>query len=92
MTSCASNPAGSLLAELDAESAEAVVLLGEEHRAVLRALRSLPGRRREAVILRHCLGLPEDEVAQTMNITKGTVKSATHRGLAALARLLKEEP
>jgi RNA polymerase sigma-70 factor (sigma-E family) len=80
-----------LLAELDAESAEAVVLLGEEHREVLRALRRLPDRQREAVILRHCLGLPEDEVAQAMNITKGTVKSATHRGLAALARLLKEQ-
>lgn len=27
-----------------------------------------------------------------MRVTKGTVKSATSRGLAALARLLKEEP
>jgi len=80
-----------LLTERDAESAEAVVLLGEEHREVLRALRTLPDRQREAVVLRHCLGLPEDEVAQAMNITKGTVKSATHRGLAALGRLLKEE-
>jgi len=80
-----------LLAEPDAESAEARVLLGEEHREVLRALRRLPDRQREAVILRHCLGLPEDEAAQAMNVTKGTVKSATHRGLAALGRFLKEE-
>jgi RNA polymerase sigma factor (sigma-70 family) len=75
----------------DAESAEARALLGEEHREVIRALRRLPDRQREAVILRHCLGLPEEEVASAMNVTRGTVKSAAHRGLAALARLLKED-
>jgi len=58
---------------------------------VLVALRRLPARQREAVILRYCLGLPEDEVAQSMNVSRGTVKSAAHRGLAALARILKED-
>ncbi len=42
-------------------------------------------------MLRHCLGLPEDEVAQAMNISRGTVKSASSRGIASLARMLKEE-
>jgi len=78
------------LLEPHAESAEARVLLGEEHREVLLALRGLPGRQREAVVLRHCLGLKEEEVAQAMNVSRGTVKSASHRGLAALARILKE--
>lgn len=41
------------------------------------ALRRLPARQREAVVPRHCLGLPEDEVAQAMNISRGTVKSAS---------------
>jgi hypothetical protein len=54
--------------EPDAESAEALALLGEEHREVLAALRRLPARQREAVVLRHCLGLQEDEVAKAMNI------------------------
>jgi RNA polymerase sigma-70 factor (sigma-E family) len=76
--------------EPDAESAEARALLGEEHREVLAALRRLPGRQREAVVLRHCLGLPEHEVAEAMKVSRGTVKSASHRGLAALARILKE--
>jgi RNA polymerase sigma-70 factor (sigma-E family) len=76
--------------EPDAESAEALALLGEEHREVLAALRRLPARQREAVVLRHCLGLPEDEVAEAMNISRGTVKSASSRGIASLARMLKE--
>ena len=66
-------------------------MLGEEHREVLAALRRLPARQREAVVLRHCLGLPEDEVAQAMKISRGTVKSASSRGIAYLARMLKEE-
>jgi RNA polymerase sigma-70 factor (sigma-E family) len=76
--------------EPHAESAEALALLGEEHREVLAALRRLPARQREAVVLRHCLGLPEDEVAEAMNISRGTVKSASSRGIASLARMLKE--
>jgi RNA polymerase sigma-70 factor (sigma-E family) len=79
------------LLEPDAESAEARALLGEEHREVLAALRLLPDRQREAVVLRHCLNLKEAEVAQAMNVSRGTVKSSSHRGLAALAKILKED-
>jgi RNA polymerase sigma-70 factor (sigma-E family) len=79
------------LAEPNVESAEARVLLGEEHHEVLAALRRLPSRQREAVVLRYCLGLPEDQVAQAMNVSRGTVKSTSHRGLAALAKILKED-
>jgi RNA polymerase sigma factor (sigma-70 family) len=60
------------LLEPDAESAEARALLGEEHREVLAALRALPGRQREAVVLRHCLGLSEEEVARAMSVSRGT--------------------
>jgi DNA-directed RNA polymerase specialized sigma24 family protein len=42
-------------------------------------------------VLRHCLGLSEDETAQAMTISRGTVKSASSRGIATLARMLKEE-
>ena len=77
------------LLEPNAESAEARVLLGEEHRKVLAALRRLPSRQREAVVLRYCLNLPEHEVAEAMNLSRDTVKSASHRGLAALARILR---
>jgi RNA polymerase sigma-70 factor (sigma-E family) len=73
-----------------AESAEASVLLGEEQRAVAAALRTLPRRQLEAVVLRYYLDLSIDETAEVMGISTGTVKSATHRALAAVGRTLKE--
>jgi RNA polymerase sigma-70 factor (sigma-E family) len=74
-----------------ADSAETEALLGEEHREVLAALRRLPPRQREAVVLRYYLDMTETQAAQAMGVARGTVKSATSRGLAALARMLKEE-
>jgi len=78
-----------VLTEPDSESAEAGVLLSEEHEAVLAALRRLPDRQREAVALRYCLDMPPGEVAAAMGISLGAVKSATSRGIAALGRMLK---
>jgi RNA polymerase sigma-70 factor (sigma-E family) len=74
-----------------AESAEATAMLGEAHREVLGALRRLPARQCEAVVLRYYLDMTEDQAAQAMGVSRGTVKSATSRGIAALARILKEE-
>jgi len=73
-----------------AESAEARALLSEEQRAVAAALRNLPQRQREALVLRYYLDLSEEEIAQAMGVTRGTVKSATHRALAAIGAALKE--
>jgi RNA polymerase sigma factor (sigma-70 family) len=72
-------------------SAEESALVGEANREVLAALRALPARQREAVLLRHYLGLTEEQAAQAMKVARGTVKSATSRGLSTLARILKEE-
>jgi RNA polymerase sigma-70 factor (sigma-E family) len=76
----------------EGESAEAAVLIGEEHQRVLAAIRALPERQREALVLRFYLDMSEEETARTMGISRGTVKSATHRAVAALGRMLKEEP
>ncbi len=73
------------------ESAEALVLLGEEHREVLLAVRRLPDRQREALVLRFYFGLSEEETARAMGISRGTVKSSLSRALAALGRMLGEE-
>ena len=73
------------------ESAEAAVLIGEEHQQVLAAIRTLPSRQREALVLRFYLDLSEEETARAMGISRGTVKSATSRAVAALGRLLKED-
>ncbi len=74
-----------------APSAESAVLIGEEHSEVLAALRRLPPRQREVLVLRFYLDVPEPEIARSMGISQGTVKSATSRGLAALGRLLLED-
>ena len=75
-------------AAVSLESAEAWTLLGEEHREVLEALKRLPDRQREVLVLRFYLDMSEDEIAATMRISRGTVKSATSRGIAALGRQL----
>jgi RNA polymerase sigma-70 factor (sigma-E family) len=72
-------------------SAEAAVLLSEEHQEVLSAVRKLAHRKREVLMLRYYLGLSAEETARVMGISTGTVKSATSRAIAALGRTLKEE-
>ena len=76
---------------LSFDSAEAAVLLSEEHQQVLAAVRKLADRQREVLTLRYYLGLSPDETARVMGISTGTVKSAMSRAIAALGRMLKEE-
>lgn len=63
---------------------EDTVLLREEHRQVLAALRQLPPRQREVLVLRHFGSLSEAETAATLDITVSAVKSAAHKGTLAL--------
>jgi RNA polymerase sigma factor (sigma-70 family) len=76
--------------DLPGESAEATALVGEEQRHLLLALRALPPRQRETLVLRYYLDLDEEEIARSMGIRRGTVKSATSRALAALGRSMQE--
>lgn len=71
-------------------TAEEAAMLSEDRRQVLAALAALPPRRREVLVLRFYLELSEAETAAMLGISPGTVKSTTARGLAALARALKE--
>ncbi len=73
-------------------TAEEAALLGEDRRRVLAALATLPQRRREVLVLRFYLDMSEAEIARTLGISSGTVKSTAARGLAALARQLREAP
>ncbi|HEY2240668.1 MAG TPA: SigE family RNA polymerase sigma factor [Streptosporangiaceae bacterium] len=73
-----------------AASAEALVLSGEERQEVMHAVRRLPARQREVLVLRFYLDLPDDEIARTMNIQPSTVRSAAARALETLGRALKE--
>jgi RNA polymerase sigma-70 factor (sigma-E family) len=78
-------------AVLAAASTEDVVLVGEEQRAAVAALRRLPPRQREALVLRYFADLSEYEIALAMGISRGTVKSTAARALAALGRMLRED-
>jgi RNA polymerase sigma-70 factor (sigma-E family) len=73
-----------------APAADDDVLLRDEHRAALAAVWSLPRHQREVLVLRYWSGLSEREIAQTLGIAPGSVKSAASRGLAAVQRLLGE--
>jgi RNA polymerase sigma-70 factor (sigma-E family) len=72
-------------------SAEQDVLLGEEHHEVISALRRLPDRQREVLVLRYFLELTDPEIARSMGISPGTVRSTKSRALGALARLLGDQ-
>ena len=55
-----------------------------QRKAVLDALRRLPRRQREVLALRYYLDLSEAEIADTLGISRGAVKSHASRGAAAL--------
>jgi|SRR5580704_12209514 hypothetical protein len=61
---------GRALHEPAAASAESAVLAREEQHSVLVAIRRLPARQREALILRFYLHEPETEVARVMGIAR----------------------
>jgi RNA polymerase sigma-70 factor (sigma-E family) len=75
---------------VDTGSAEQEVVLREDQREVVEALRALPDRQRQALVLRYWLDLREAEVASAMGISCGAVKAHTSRGMAALTRKLRE--
>jgi RNA polymerase sigma factor (sigma-70 family) len=60
----------------------------EEHVDVARALEALPRRQREVAVLRYLLEMSTAEVAATLGITGGTVKSSLARARARLAEAL----
>ncbi|MFF0965896.1 SigE family RNA polymerase sigma factor [Streptomyces sp. NPDC003703] len=75
--------------ERPAPPPEEYVLLHEEHREVLRALTRLTGRQREVLVLRYWSHLTEAQIAETLGLSRGTVKSTASRALDALSRNLE---
>ena len=70
---------------------EESVLARERRQRVLAALQSLPRRQREVLALRYYAELSEAEIARTLGISAGAVKSHASRGAASLRRVLTEE-
>ncbi|MEY9894112.1 RNA polymerase sigma-70 factor (sigma-E family) [Catenulispora sp. MAP5-51] len=72
-----------------AESAEEEAL-PRVHREVLEAVKQLPERQREVLVLRYWADMSEADIAATTGISRGTVKSTSSRGLRSVARTLRE--
>ncbi len=64
-------------------------VLAEEHHEVIQALQQLTTRQREVLVLRYWSDLPEHEIAVTLGISPGTVKSTASRALDALEKILE---
>lgn len=67
------------------------VLQAERRTAVLDALAALPTRQREVIVLRHYLDLTEADIAATLGISRGAVKSHASRAADALRASLSPE-
>jgi RNA polymerase sigma-70 factor (sigma-E family) len=77
-------------APANAAAAEDGALVRESQRAVVDALRELPTRQRQCLVLRHYEDLSESEIAGTLGISVGSVRTHVKRGSRALQRKLGE--
>lgn len=63
---------------------DGVVPLADDRTDLLAAVRRLPPRQREVVVLRHLLDLSTQQTADQLGIAPGTVASQLHKALASL--------
>ncbi|MGA5300583.1 RNA polymerase sigma factor [Nucisporomicrobium flavum] len=73
-----------------APAAEEQMLLADGDREVLGALGELTVRQRQVVVLRYWSELSEQEIADVLHVSRGTVKSTASRALTILRGLLGE--
>ena len=76
----------------DTASAEHRALSRLDHDDLLAALRRLPHRQREVLVLRYYLDLAETDIASALGITRGSVKTHASRGMTALRTALETTP
>jgi len=63
----------------------------DERLDVERALAQLPRRQRQATVLRYYLGYDVVDIARTLGVSEGTIKTTLHRARHAMATALGEE-
>lgn len=66
------------------------VVRNQEHRDLLEALRDLPRRQRDCLVLRWYLELDLAQIAETLSISVNSVKTHLQRGLAKLRSRLEQ--
>lgn len=72
------------------DAADHNLLIAAEHAELMAALRQLPRRQREVLTLRYWGQLSERDVAETLGVSVGTVKSTASRALDKLESLMGE--
>jgi RNA polymerase sigma-70 factor (sigma-E family) len=72
------------------DAADAAMLLSEEHRELLAAVRRLPRRQQEVLALRYWSDLSEAQISAALGISRGAVKSTASRAIERLSTLLGE--
>jgi RNA polymerase sigma-70 factor (sigma-E family) len=75
----------------DTVSAETTALLNETERQLLVALRALPDRQRECLVLRFYADLEPLQIAATLNLSVNSVKTHLRRGLDGLRSRIGDE-
>jgi RNA polymerase sigma-70 factor (ECF subfamily) len=66
-------------------------LAANRPRRLVDALRTLPVRQRQAVVMHHVAGLEVAQIAAELSVPAGTVKSWLSRGRTALAKALTDD-
>lgn len=72
------------------EAAENTAVRNDEQRRVLAVIRELPRRQREVIVLRYWTGLSEAEIAATLGVSPGTVKTAASRARSAIQSRMED--
>lgn len=70
--------------DVDLASVESAIVADERHQAVLAAVRTLPLRQRDCVVLRYFEELGIAAIAETLSLSPNSVKTHLRRGLDAL--------
>jgi RNA polymerase sigma-70 factor (ECF subfamily) len=83
-------PAPQMVAEPEGQP-ERQMMLGEQRDQILETIDSLGEKHRLVVILRYYAGLSNEEIARTLNIPSGTVRSRLHIARKRLRELLAEQ-
>lgn len=66
------------------------VVMADDSRRVLAAVQQLPEKQRAVLVLRHIEGLKLEEIAETLRMPLGTVKTMLFRGRAAVREMVGE--
>lgn len=74
----------------DIQSPEEALILKEEHEQITQMLQELPLPQRMAVVMRDIEGMTYEEIAESMKVSLGTVKSRIARGREMLKSRLAE--